>query len=474
MAVPDPTPAAQILERVLDHVVKSTNDFNKIPSPQYRYTQRLAELTAQLDHCMASLRQPRPQLLPGDENTIEDEIVHYAGEIKAVKKNGLGDFESAYQDEVSYVLQTVTDLLMTTIHPSYVKGSLQKIATGELKPYFPYDLVSREEREASHPQLECASTDSAQSDGVRSHPFALHAGTDTIHQRAPTFCDPWLEDRLRRRTLSDEELPSAKKRRFLSPDHEQSIRKTSAQSKPNTTDTFEGRQREKTTARSPSEATVPQDIEYGGAGRDDRSVEQRTVAFQIVDADNQPIAVLEQAGPWGSKRVDAILQMPVQRNVKLRREHGLDQCQLNAICDPIDPSDKEGVKIVSCMIQACGDIMHQSCVCCETGKTGPFETCTMVDDELFLQCGNCVWSGQSCRGAFLTVEEEISSPLGNHPAPEAQFGTKRLSSPFPMTTQYWDVTRRPLFPGDAMTVPVFPEENSPSDDASSARSSDEL
>ncbi|KAJ2972197.1 hypothetical protein NQ176_g7292 [Zarea fungicola] len=444
MAVPiDPTPAAQILERVLDHVVKSTNDFNKIPSPQYRFTQRLAELTAQLDHCMASLRQPRPQLRPGDENTIEDEIVHYASEIKAVKKNGLGDFESAYQDEVACVLQTVTDLLMTTIHPSYVKGSLQKIATGELKPYFPYDLVSREEKEASHPQFE------------EPRRFVIHR----------------LEDRLRRRTLSNEELPSAKKRRFLSPDHEQSIRKTSAQSKPNTMDTFERRQRERTTARSLSEATVPQDIEYGSAGRDDRGVKRRTVAFQIIDADNQPIAVLEQTGPWGSKRVDAILQMPVQRDVKLRREHGLDQCQLNAIRDP---SDKEGVKIVSCMIQACGEVMHQSCVCCETGETGPFETCTMVDDELFLQCGNCVWSGQSCRGAFLTVEEGISSPLGNCPAPEAQFGTKRPSSPFPMTTQYWDVTRRPLVPGDAMTGPVFPEENSPSDDASSVRSSDEL
>ncbi|KAJ2983676.1 hypothetical protein NQ176_g513 [Zarea fungicola] len=89
----------------------------------------------------------------------------------------------------------------------------------------------------------------------------------------------------------------------------------------NVMDTVEGRQREKITARSPSEAPVTQGVEYGGAGRDDCGVERRTVAFQILDTDNQPIAVLEQAGSWGSKRVDAILQMPVQRNVKQSRNH---------------------------------------------------------------------------------------------------------------------------------------------------------
>ncbi len=179
MAAPiDTTPAAQILERVVGHVVQSINDFNQILSPRHRYTQRLTELTAHLDRCMARLYQPRSQPQPGDENTTEDEIVQYASEIKALRQNGLRGFENAYQNEVACVLQTVTDLLTTTIHPSYVKRSLQKIATGELKPYFPHDMFHSEEKETTPPHSERASAESGQDRGVRSLPRVQHAETD--------------------------------------------------------------------------------------------------------------------------------------------------------------------------------------------------------------------------------------------------------------------------------------------------------
>ncbi|KAM3553301.1 hypothetical protein ARSEF4850_006981 [Beauveria asiatica] len=463
MAVPIDTTPAQILERVVGHVVQSINNFNRIPSPQYIFTQRLIELTAQLERCTARLRQPQPQPQPGVGHTTEDEIVHYASEIKALKKIGLRDLENAYQDEVACVLQTVTDLLTTTIHPSYVKRSLQKIATGELKPYFPYDLLRNEEKDTTHPPSGRASAEPDQSRGVRS------AGTDITPQRTPNFCDPWLDDRLKRHTLSDEEQPSLKKRRFDNPAHEQSTPKAmSVQT--HTTAASEGQQREQASAISASEASVPQLTEYGGAARNDHSIGRRKVAFQIIDADNRLIALLEQAGSWGNKRVDAILHMPIQRPIKLRREHGFDQRQLNTICDP---SDKEVGRIVACMIQACGDVMHQSCLCCEIDKTGPFETCAMVDDKLFPQCGNCAWNRRLCRGALVAAEEGESSSSEARITPDITESTKSLNSSF-STSQSEDVDQRSLASDNVIAGPVSPGRHSQSDVASTATSSDDL
>ncbi|KAM3518598.1 hypothetical protein MY4038_010054 [Beauveria bassiana] len=466
MAVPiDTTPAAQILERVIGHVVQSITDFHKIPSPQYRFTQRLTELTAQLERCTARLRQPQPQ--PGVAHTTEDEIVHYAIEIKALKKIGLRDLENAYQNEVACVLQTVTDLLTTTIHPSYVKRSLQKIATGELKPYFPYDLLCNEESETAHPPPERASAEPDQSLRARSDPVAQHARTDRIAQRTPNFYDPWLDDRLKRHTLSDEEQPSFKKRRFGNPAQGQSIPKaTSFQT--NTTTASEGQRSEVASAISAAEASVPQLIGYFGAARNDQSIERGKVAFQIVDADNRLIAVLEQAGSWGNQRVDAILRMPIQRSIQLRREHGFDQRQLNAICDP---SDEKGVKIVACMIQACGDVMHQPCLCCEMDKAGPFETCTMVDDELFPQCGNCAWNQQLCRAALVAAEEGESLSSEARITPEIAESTKRQNSLFP-SGQSEEVDQRPPVADSVIPGPVSPGRHSQSDVASTTSSDD--
>lgn len=464
MAAPiDTTPAARILERVVGHVVQSINDFNKILSPRHRYTQKLTELTAQLDRCMARLYQPRSQPHPGDVNTTEDEIVQYASEIKALRQNGLRDFENAYQNEVACVLQTVTDLLTTTIHPSYVKRSLQKIATGELKPYFPYDMLHSEEKETTPPHSERASAEPGQDHGVRSLPLVQHAETDVSPQKAPNFSDPWLDDRLKRRTLSDGEQPPAKRYRFDNPDHEPSTLKAKCV-QTNTAPTLGGQQREETSVISPCEASASQFAKHGGTARNDHSADREQVAFQITDADNQLVAVLEQAGPWGNKRVDAILHAPVRRTVKLRRGHGFDQRQLNAICDP---SDKDGVKIVACRIQACGGVMHQSCVCCKMENSGPFETCIMVDDELFPQCGNCAWNRQLCRGALMAAEEGASSEA--RPAPEGLESTEKLKSSVESTPSE-HFAQRTLVSGNAMPGHVSPGRHSQSDTGSTTTS----
>lgn len=400
-------------------------------------------------------------------HTTEDVIVHYAIEIKALKKIGLRDLENAYQNEVACVLQTVTDLLTTTIHPSYVKRSLQKTATGELKPYFPYDLLCNEEKETAHPPSERASAEPDQSRRVRSHSVAQHAGTERIAQRTPNFCDPWLDDRLRRHPLSDEEQPSFKKRCFGNPAQEQSILKaTSVQT--NTTIASEGQRGEVASAISAAEASVPQLTEYCGAARNDQSIERQKVAFQMIDADNRLIAVLEQAGSWGNQRVDAILRMPIQRSIQLRREHGFDQRQLNAICDP---SDEKGVKIVACMIQACGDVVHESCLCCEMDKAGPFETCTMVDDELFPQCGNCAWNQQLCRAALVAAEEGESLSSEARITPAIAESTKRQNNSFP-SGQSEEVDQRPPASDNDIPGPVTPGRHSQSDVESTSSSDD--
>ncbi len=266
--------------------------------------------------------------------------------------------------------------------------------------------------------------------------------------------------------MSDGEQSSAKRHRSDNLDHEQSTRKAKCV-QTNTAPTLGGQQGEETSAISPPEASVTQFAEHGGTARNDLSADREEVAFQIIDADNQLVAVLEQAGPWGNKRVDAILHAPVQRTAKLRREHGFDQRQLNAICDP---SDKEGVKIVACRIQACGGVMHQSCVCCKMENFGPFETCIMVADELFPQCGNCAWNRQLCRGALMAAEEGASTSSEARPAPEGSENTEKLKNSVESTPPE-HFAQRTLVSGNAMPGSVSPGRHSQSDTSSTTTSS---
>ncbi len=55
----------------------------------------------------------------------------------------------------------------------------------------------------------------------------------------------------------------------------------------------------------------------------------------------------------------------------------------------------KGVKLVSCMIQATGEVMDRRCQYCKKNQ-GAFEDCIMLDNGLFQRCGNCEWSRQRC------------------------------------------------------------------------------
>lgn len=129
-----------------------------------------------------------------------------------------------------------------------------------------------------------------------------------------------------------------------------------------------------------------------------------TVVLQIIDSDGSHKGELKQVGVWGTKRVDSILQKPVKRPVQLRKGRTFTRDHLNGICE-------NGVRIVSCMIQASGEAMQQPCTYCEKKNQGPFEQCIMVDDDLFRRCGNCEWVRGRCHGASTTSETSVDPPM---------------------------------------------------------------
>ncbi len=158
-----------------------------------------------------------------------------------------------------------------------------------------------------------------------------------------------------------------------------------------------------------------------------------TVVLNIIDSDGAHQGELKQVGVWGAKRVDRVLQKPVKRPVQLRKGRTFTQDHLNSICE-------NGVKIVSCMIQASGEVMEQPCTYCEKKNQGPFDQCIMVDDDHFRRCGNCEWVRGRCQGASTTVgtpvastiEEELDSELEEATAISAKPSTTRAQSETPM------------------------------------------
>lgn len=139
---------------------------------------------------------------------------------------------------------------------------------------------------------------------------------------------------------------------------------------------------------------------------DDQRDTHGIVVLKIIDADGFSQGELKQVGSWGAKRVDSVLQKPVRRPVQLRKGRPFTREHLKAICE-------NGVKIVSCMIQASGEVMEQPCTYCEKKNQGPFDQCIMVDDDLFRRCGNCEWVRGRCQGASTTSETLVASTMEN-------------------------------------------------------------
>ncbi|PTB65036.1 hypothetical protein BBK36DRAFT_1203955 [Trichoderma citrinoviride] len=137
-----------------------------------------------------------------------------------------------------------------------------------------------------------------------------------------------------------------------------------------------------------------------GAG----STSNPTFLTNLVDADDQLIGPIYETEPW-NQWVKAILHLPVKRNVKVRRGRKFTTDHLAAI---YDHTEAKGVKWLSCMIQAIGEIQGKRCLSCNKNQ-GAFDDCIIIGTPLFQKCGNCEWNRQGCHGAALVADEENAS-----------------------------------------------------------------
>lgn len=114
----------------------------------------------------------------------------------------------------------------------------------------------------------------------------------------------------------------------------------------------------------------------------------------VVDADGLFIGPVQRIEPW-NQWVEAILELPIQRPVKIRRGRRFNETHLASI---YERSEAKGVKWLSCLIQATGEVQTKRCQSCEKNQ-GAFDDCVIVGGDLFQKCGNCEWNRQGCHGA---------------------------------------------------------------------------
>lgn len=114
----------------------------------------------------------------------------------------------------------------------------------------------------------------------------------------------------------------------------------------------------------------------------------------VIGADGNVIGPIQRIEPW-NQWVDAVLKLPIQRPVKIRRGRRFNEEHLATI---YDRSEAKGVKWLSCMIQAIGQIQSKRCQSCDKNQ-GAFENCIIVGGDLLQKCGNCEWNRQGCHGA---------------------------------------------------------------------------
>lgn len=118
------------------------------------------------------------------------------------------------------------------------------------------------------------------------------------------------------------------------------------------------------------------------------------VMANVVDADGNYIGSVERIEPW-NQWVEAIEDLEIRRDIKIRRGRRFNESHLASI---YERTEAKGVKWLSCMIQATGEIQTKRCHSCEKNQ-GAFDDCIIVGGELFQKCGNCEWNRQGCHGA---------------------------------------------------------------------------
>ncbi|KAF4512246.1 hypothetical protein G6O67_001411 [Ophiocordyceps sinensis] len=134
------------------------------------------------------------------------------------------------------------------------------------------------------------------------------------------------------------------------------------------------------------------------------------VLVDVVDADGCVIGPVRRIEPW-NQWVKEIQDMPIKRAVKIRRGRKFNQDHLATI---YDRSEGKGVKFVSSMIQATGEIQAQRCHSCDKNQ-GAFDDCIILGGPLFQKCGNCEWNRQGCHMPLVTKSNNAGTPVKGRP-----------------------------------------------------------
>ncbi|KAM6505255.1 hypothetical protein FSOLCH5_014488 [Fusarium solani] len=154
------------------------------------------------------------------------------------------------------------------------------------------------------------------------------------------------------------------------------------------------------------------------------------VMVDVVDADGNVIGPVERIEPW-NQWVEGIQELEIRRPVKIRRGRRFNDSHLASI---YERTEVKGVKWLSCMIQATGEIQSKRCWSCNKNQ-GAFDDCIIVGGDLFQKCGNCEWNRQRCHGASGDTIDIVASrersrqqreAKGSHTRPEPEPEPPRL------------------------------------------------
>lgn len=161
-------------------------------------------------------------------------------------------------------------------------------------------------------------------------------------------------------------------------------------------------------------------VERTANGQSHTPAEDTDALVNVVDADGNVIGPVQRIEPW-NQWVEAILRLPIQREVKIRRGRRFDYKHLETI---YERSEAKGVKWLSCMIQAIGEVQSKRCTSCDKNQ-GAFEQCIIVGGDLLQKCGNCEWNRQGCHGAsgeqvHIEAAEELEKRREEEKRQEAQ------------------------------------------------------
>lgn len=133
-----------------------------------------------------------------------------------------------------------------------------------------------------------------------------------------------------------------------------------------------------------------------------------------------------------NRYVRNILQVPIQRPVKVRPGRKFGQETVDSI---YEPSDTKGAKWISCMIQATGEEQDVACTSCQS-RAGTWAGCVIVGGDDFPRCANCEWNRQGCAGSSYHHCRSQDPDLQSAPGDQAPI------SPMPPSVQHSGETSR--------------------------------